>query len=293
VLFRFVLKVFYSNVIVEGQEHLTEDGINCMLCSNHVNSLTDALLLVTTVKRRSILRLTAKATQFHRGTFTSWLIGSSGALPIERPKDYAGRPVDNAVVFRTLIKALQQGDAVLIFPEGKSGYYPKLAPMKQGVARIVSDVLSQQKDNPTFELAIQTCSITCAFQYCVHRPFANDLLKILDLHRNLFRSDVLVTFHPPIVVSPATHPELLSSPDSPASEVSIRELTATIAAKIRSGTLDSKSWEIIRLAHTARRLYAPLGTKLSLGEYVRLTQRFVKIFEESKESQLVKDLKVS
>jgi hypothetical protein len=28
----------------------------------------------------------------------------------------------------------------------------------------------------------------------------------------------------------------------------------------------------------AQRLYAPLGTELSLGEYVRLTQRFVDLF---------------
>lgn len=48
-----------------------------------------------------------------------------------------------------------------MFPEGLSRYYPELAPLKQGVARIVSDALTRQKDNPNFELAIQTCSITC------------------------------------------------------------------------------------------------------------------------------------
>lgn len=91
-----------------------------MLASNHVNSLTDALILVTTIKKRRLLRLTAKATQFGRRTFTSWLIEQAGTLPIERPKDYDGRPVDNAKVFRTLIQALQMGDCVLMFPEGMS-----------------------------------------------------------------------------------------------------------------------------------------------------------------------------
>lgn len=32
------------------------------------------------------------------------------------------------------------------------------------------------------------------------------------------------------------------------------------------------------VAHTARRLYAPLGTSLSLGEHIRVTQKFVDIF---------------
>lgn len=93
-----------------------------------------------------------------------------------------------------------------------------------------------------------------------------------DLHRNLFRSDVLVTFHPPLLVSSTTHPGLATTP---ASEPSIRSLTSSIASSIRSGILDAPSWSLLRCAHTARRLYAPLGTKLGLGEHVRLTQRFV------------------
>ena len=47
---------------------------------------------------------------------------------------------------------------------------------------------------------------------------------------------------------------------------------------IRSGTLDAPSWRYIRTANTARRLYAPLGTRLGLGDHVRLTQRFVDVF---------------
>lgn len=110
-----------------------------------------------------MLRLTAKDTQFHRKTFTSWLIENAGTLPIKRPKDHLGIKVDNSIVFGKLIEALEAGDMVCMFPEGLSRYYPLLAPLKQGVARIVSDVLSRQKDNPKFELAVQTCSITCKY----------------------------------------------------------------------------------------------------------------------------------
>ncbi|BGP28020.1 acyltransferase [Rhodotorula toruloides] len=264
-LFRFVLGVFYSNVVVEGAENIPEDGVPCMLTANHCNSLTDALLLVTTVpsSRRSFLRLTAKDTQFGRGTFTSWLIESAGTLPIKRPKDHKGEKVDNSVVFATLIRALEKGHMTVLFPEGMSRYWPQIAELKQGVSRIVADTLTRQKDNPKFELAIQTASITY-------------------LHRNLFRSDVLVTFHEPIYVSALTHPDLIApslpstpSPTPTAHECAVRALTATIGSSIRSGILDGPSWSIIRLANTARRLYAPLGTKLSLGDHVRLTQRFV------------------
>ncbi|GAA5982852.1 hypothetical protein JCM10908_006810 [Rhodotorula pacifica] len=268
-LFRFVLGVFYANVVVEGEENIPEDGVPCVLTANHSNSLTDALLLVTTVpkSRRSLLRLTAKDTQFGRGTFTSWLIESAGTLPIKRPKDHKGEKVDNSVVFAKLIGALEKGDMVCLFPEGLSRYYPEISPLKQGVSRIVSDTLTRQQDNPNFRLAIQTTSIVY-------------------LHRNLFRSDVLVTFHPPIYISAASHPDLVAhtppihtsvTPDSPpdAHERAIRSLTASIGASIRSGILDAPSWAVIRLANTCRRLYAPLGTRLTLGDHVRLTQRFV------------------
>ena len=62
--------------------------------------------------------------------------------------------------------------------------------------------------------------------------------------------------------------------------------------QIRGGTLDAPSWEILRIgitqrvlvdeARVAQRLYAPLGTELSLGEYVRLNQRFVDLFAHKK-----------
>lgn len=151
-----------------------------------------------------------------------------------------------------------------MFPEGLSRYYPELSPLKQGVARIVSDVLGRQtsNNNPDFKLAIQTCSITY-------------------LHRNLFRSSVLVTFHPPLIVTPKTHPTLIASSPS-FSYDSVRLLTNQMGEQIRSGILDAPSWEFIRVANTARRLYAPLGTRLGLGDHVRLTQRFVDVLANKK-----------
>ncbi|SCV74706.1 BQ2448_7735 [Microbotryum intermedium] len=273
-LFVFVLRVFYSNVVVEGVENIPQDGVPCMLCANHSNSLTDALLLVTTVPtwKRRLLRLTAKDSQFGRKTFTSWLIESAGTVPIKRQKEHgkAGTTVDNSAVFEKLIDALGKGDMVCIFPEGMSRYYPQIAPLKQGVARILSDTLTRHEHDHDFKVAVQTCSITY-------------------LHRNLFRdadclcwvvrSDVLVTFHPPIIVTPKTHPGLIAKPTpegkAAPDEGSVRRLTSLIGTEIRSGILDAPSWTYIRAANTCRRLYAPLGTKLGLGEHVRLTQRFV------------------
>ncbi|GAA5908504.1 uncharacterized protein JCM6883_005568 [Sporobolomyces salmoneus] len=268
-LFRFVLGVFYSNVVVEGEEHIPPDGVPTMLCANHSNSLTDALLLVTSVppSKRSLLRLTAKDTQFGRGTFSSFLIENAGTLPIKRPKDHLGQKVDNSIVFHDLIKSLEQnGDMICMFPEGMSRYHSEMSPLKQGVSRIVSDTLTRRVEagDSSFKLAIQTVSMSYP-------------------QRNSFRSDVLITFNPPIYVSAQTHPDLVSTPSTTttqdeeysAHERAVRSLTSTIGTSIKSGILDAPSWSHLRAANTARRLYAPLGTKLTLGDHVRLTQRFV------------------
>ena len=102
--------------------------------------------------------------------------------------------------------------------------------------------------------------------------------RFSDLHRNLFRSSVLVTFHKPLVVSAASHPGLVGTPTTQADYSAVRALTTDMGEQIRAGTLDAPSWQYIRLANTARRLYAPLGTRLGLGDHVRLTQRFVDLF---------------
>ena len=51
--------------------------------------------------------MTAKATQFGKRTFSSWLIESSGALPIKRRMDYAyPGEIDNSDVMNKLYQVL-------------------------------------------------------------------------------------------------------------------------------------------------------------------------------------------
>lgn len=52
---------------------------------------------------------------------------------------------------------------------------------------------------------------------------------------------------------------------------------------ISSGTLDSPTWEIQRSAKLAARLYAPLGTRMSLGDFVRLVRAYIVAFKTTKE----------
>ncbi|KEI37194.1 uncharacterized protein L969DRAFT_19729 [Mixia osmundae IAM 14324] len=255
-LFTIILRVFYSEVVVENEELLPANGVPTILVANHSNSLVDPALLISHVKKRTLLRLTAKDTHFRQRTLSSWLIEKAGALPIQRQKDHLGSEIatGNAKTFQRLVESLTQGDCLALFPEGISRHHPKLAPFKTGVARIASAALTANADDPHFRLYIAPCAITY-------------------LHRFRFRSNVCVSFGAPVILSVATHPELIDTPEKPLQFEAVRRLTQEIEGELRSGTLDAPSWQILRASHTARRLYAPLdATAISIGDYIRLTQ---------------------
>lgn len=50
-------------------------------------------------------------------------------------------------------------------------------------------------------------------------------------------------------------------------------------AQISSGTVDAPSWDLIRCSKLATRIYAPLGTEMTLGDYVRVCRRFIEAFK--------------
>ena len=49
--------------------------------------------------------------------------------------------------------------------------------------------------------------------------------------------------------------------------------------QLASGTYDAPSWSLIRAAKLAARMYAPLGTRMALGDYVRVVRAFVEAFK--------------
>lgn len=50
---------------------------------------------------------------------------------------------------------------------------------------------------------------------------------------------------------------------------------------ISSQTIDAPSWDLIRSAKLAARIYVPLGTSMTLGDFVRVTRTFVEGFKLS------------
>lgn len=77
------------------------------------------------------------------------------------------------------------------------------------------------------------------------------------------------------------NPELLA----PVDYDEIRALTARMHQEISSRTIDAPSWDVVRAAKLASRIYVPLGTRMSLGDYVRVTRTFVEAFKASESAR--------
>ena len=70
------------------------------------------------------------------------------------------------------------------------------------------------------------------------------------------------------------NPELLK----PVDYANIRQLKEKMRRQIRQGTEDAPSWDILRSAKCATNIYAPLGTRMSLGDHVRLVKAYIDVF---------------
>ena len=131
---RLLLVVFYRRIEVVGLEHLPPDG-PVIVVANHHNGAIDGALLVAVSRRR--LAMIVKAPLF-RNPLSGFLLRRLGAIPAHRRQDADSvtDPGRNAEMFSAASATLDQGGAVLIFPEGTSHADPTLKPLRTGVARV-------------------------------------------------------------------------------------------------------------------------------------------------------------
>jgi 1-acyl-sn-glycerol-3-phosphate acyltransferase len=122
------LRWYYADVTIVGSERVPATG-PMLVAVNHPNALVDVLIVGQAVPRR--LMFTAKATLFSN-RIAAWLLGVVGVVPLRRASDESGNgPIDpsrNAQVFDAIGEKLAEGNAILIFPEGKSHDEPAMAP---------------------------------------------------------------------------------------------------------------------------------------------------------------------
>ncbi|VAW99349.1 hypothetical protein MNBD_GAMMA21-2740 [hydrothermal vent metagenome] len=197
---RTVVAVFYRRVEIDGLANLPETGA-VLLCANHANALADAVILQAVIPR--LLHPVARS-----GLFKNWLLKPfmliMQAVPIYRRQDKGADMKSNLDAFECCYEMFEQGEVILLFPEGQSHSDPGLRKIKSGAARMILG--SNKKSIPVTVLPVGL-------------TFSN---------KGKFRSNIFIKLGEPVVVAS----------DSDGDVQAVRELTVDIQQAIESVTIN-------------------------------------------------------
>lgn len=209
----FALRIFYR--VRVNPRPLPEGPV--VFVGNHPNSLVDpALVFVVTSRPVTFL---AKEPLF-RMPLIGWLLKGLRALPVYRRQDHPNLMAQNEGTFEAATRALADGGAITLFPEGKSHSEPGLAELKTGAARIALRAAGSG-------VAPKIVPVGLTYE-----------------EKSRFRSEVLIEIG-----------EAIDSAEFVAGE-EVQRLTEAIERGLRSVTLNLEHWEDLPVVETAEELYA-------------------------------------
>ena len=127
--FRLVAKIIAWRAVrlkVAGRGHVPREG-PFLLVVNHLSFLDPILVAVACPRRIHAL---AKSTQFVSSRVYAWFLPRVNAIPTRRYK------VDPQVV-RTVLRLLETGEGVCIYPEGERSWDGAPQPLRRGTVRLL------------------------------------------------------------------------------------------------------------------------------------------------------------
>lgn len=197
-----------------------------MVVANHPNSLMDPLVLMAVLERPT--RPLAKAPLFDQ-RILGHILKALGGLPVYRKQDFPDQMRKNQGTFSAAIRALQQGEAIQIYPEGLSHSGASLAPLRTGSARIA--LQAEEESNWTLGLNLLPVGLTY-------------------VRKGFFRGRVVASVGKPIRA--AAWKEAYQERGREA----VRNLTDSIREGMEAVTINAESPDERELIEVAERIYA-------------------------------------
>ncbi len=246
-LARLISTLVYREIDIAVDPRLGGSRGPIVAVSNHFGGLADGVLLVDASPRMP--RVVARDVIFAIPV-VGRLALAAGGIPVHRRAD--GRRESNDDMFANCYEALEQGEMILIFPEGVTQDVPHIAPVKTGAARIALGAR-----------AAGTSGISIV-PVGVHYE-----------DKAVFRSRVLVNIGAPLDLDRWASARGVSGGADDADAV--HELTGLIETGLRGAAPDFPDWETAHTYTTAAEVplhdVADTGLPLRYGDTQLLAKR--------------------
>jgi len=131
-LLKITFQFFFKRLRITGKDQIPEQG-PVIICANHPGSFLDPIVIATSINRK--LYFLAKGEVF-RSSFAKWMLPKLNMIPVYRKQDNPELMHKNEETFEQCYEHLNNGGAIIIFPEGVSVTEWKVKPLKTGAARI-------------------------------------------------------------------------------------------------------------------------------------------------------------
>ncbi len=236
-LMRITVRVFFHSITIRNKEVIPAKG-PLLVLANHPSTFMDPIVIATILNRKVFFL--GKGELF-KSRFAKWLLPKLNIVPVYRKQDDPSQMSKNEETFAKCYEHIENGGAILMFPEGVSFTERKLRPLKTGAARIV---LGAEAKND-FKLGVQIVNIG---------------LNYVDPHR--FNRDLFINIHKPIKVV-----DYKADFEKDSFE-GVRNLTLEITKQIENLIIaieDDKTYELVRDVETIYK--SKLSEERGLSKY--------------------------
>jgi len=240
-LVRVVARLVWRDIDTDDLSDLGTGPV--VVTANHFGGLADALVLMSVLPRRP--RILADDAIW-RIPPARWVMNRIGAVAVHRGRSGT---TDNRSMFATAAAALDDGELLLVFPEGITRDEPSIGVVHTGAARMAAAA----------EVDVRIVAVGLHYA-----------------DKAAFRSDVAVRRGGSVVVPATEHPD---------DQAGIEALTATVARELRAAAPDYEGWDevaALRCAATVALETVDDDRRVAIGERERLASAYAALPDDQR-----------